>query len=258
MTNTDAHAFDVFNDDGTTDALLICDHASNAMPAEMNRLGLAPWALSRHIAWDIGAALVTRALADRLDACAVLSGFSRLIVDPNRPLDHEHSMRTVSDEITVPGNQSIGRADAAQRAKTFFVPYHREIERRIAALRARTVPVLISIHSFTPIMNGRARPWHAAILHGDDDRLVGPVLTAFADRHPALVVGDNEPYTGYSHESYSVLYHAERNGLPNITFEIRQDLIDSPRGAALWAELLATVLAAPLADPAVRQLLGEG
>lgn len=64
--------------------LLVCEHASNAVPEDLGRLGVPEPEFSRHIAYDIGAAEVTRRLAARLGVPAVLTQFSRLIIDPNR------------------------------------------------------------------------------------------------------------------------------------------------------------------------------
>lgn len=243
-----AQPFEIVNAEGAADIVIVCDHASCLVPADLGDLGLDGASLRGHIGWDIGAADVARGLAARLDATAVLAGFSRLVIDPNRAPEHPHSIRAESDGAPIPGNRDIGRAEAARRARQWYHPYHQEIERQLTRVQGRAAPLLISVHSFTPVMNGVARPWHAALLHGDDARSVAPLMAAFKARYPDLVVGDNEPYTGYSDQSHTVLHHAERSGLANMTFEIRQDLIDSPRGAELWVDILRDVLAAPLAD----------
>ena len=246
--------FELINADSRAAVVLICDHASRSVPVDLDNLGLTEEHIRRHIGWDIGAGEVTRALARELGAPAILAGFSRLIIDPNREPCHPDSIRGLSDGIVVPGNQSVDRGEAARRARLLYHPYHQAIERALRHAATETVPVLISVHSFTPVMDAVARPWHAALLHGDDARLVAPVQAAFTALYPDLTIGDNEPYTGYSHHSYSVLHHAERHGLPNITFEIRQDLIDSPAGTGLWTGILRDVLAGPLAEESLRHI----
>lgn len=241
--------FKTVNGQGASDIVIVCDHASCLVPADLDDLGLDGALLRGHIGWDIGAADVARGLAERLDAPAVLAGFSRLVIDPNRAPGHPHSIRAESDGVPVPGNRDIGRAEAARRARQWYRPYHQEIESQLRRVQARAAPLLISVHSFTPVMNGVARPWHAALLHGDDARPVAPLMAAFNARYPDLMVGDNEPYTGYPDQSHTVPHHAERRGLANITFEIRQDLIESPRGVERWVEILCDVLATARAAP---------
>jgi predicted N-formylglutamate amidohydrolase len=232
---------------GRPDILLLCDHASNRMPEELAGLGLDAALLGRHIGWDIGAGDLTRRLADLLDAPAVLGRFSRLVIDPNRALDHPQSVPRVSDGVAIPGNRDVDAAEAGRRAERYFHIYHRAIGERIEAALARATPTLIGVHSFTPIMDGFERPWHAAVLHDDDVRLARAVLASFA-RYPDLVIGDNEPYTGYSNLTFTVPYHAGRHGLASVVLEVRQDLIDTPHGVERWAFILKDVLAGALAD----------
>ena len=243
MFGTAAQPFETVNAAGAADVVIVCDHASCLVPADLGDLGLDGALLRGHIGWDIGAADVARGLAERLDATAVLAGVSRLVIDPNRAPEHPHSIRAESDGVPVPGNRDIGHAEAARRARAWFHPYHQEIERQLRRVQARAAPLLISVHSFTPVMNDVARPWHAALLHGDDARPVAPLMAAFKARYPDLVVGDNEPYTGYPDQSHTVPHHAERRGLANITFEIRQDLIKGPRGIERWVDILCDVRA---------------
>lgn len=247
MNADDPAPFTIVNPAGKAPYLVVCDHASCAVPAALDNLGLPGPVLRRHIGWDPGAGAVAGRLATRLDAVGVLGGVSRLVVDYNRGLDHPELIKAVSDGVPVPGNQDLDPGERASRIARWHAPYHAELKRRTDALVAAPAAVLISVHSFTPVMDGFVRPWHAALLHGDDDRLVAPVLAAFEKHYPALLIGDNVPYTGYSEHSHTVLDHAEHRGIANITFEIRQDLIIEPRGAGLWADLLATVLRDALA-----------
>jgi predicted N-formylglutamate amidohydrolase len=231
------------NSGGSAPILIVCDHASRAVPRALDRLGLEEALLMRHIGWDIGAAEVAVRLAQRLDAPAVLSGYSRLVVDCNRRPEDPTSMPEVSDGIVVPGNRGLAPADRRARLEACFEPYHRALAERIAAFRARgTTPAILSIHSFTPVMNGVARPWHVGVLWERDPRIAVPLIAQLAG-DPQRVVGDNEPYSAHDPAGYTMRRHALPAGLAHGLVEIRQDLIDTPAGAAAWAEILATALA---------------
>jgi predicted N-formylglutamate amidohydrolase len=238
----DPPPFDVLNEAGTAPVLLVCDHASRAVPRRLANLGLDDALLRRHIGWDIGAAEVTRRLAPKLDAPAVLSGYSRLVVDCNRFPDHASAMPEVSDGVAVPHNRNLSNADRAERLDACFWPYHRAIEARLAAFRTRgVVPAILSIHSFTPVMNGVARPWHVGILWDKDPRIAVPLIAQLG-ADPKRVVGDNEPYSAREPVGYTMRAHACPAGLPHALVEIRQDLIDTPAGAEEWAGILAGCL----------------
>ncbi len=241
--------FEVVNEDGGAQVLLICDHASRRLPRSYAGLGLDETQLRRHIAWDIGAAEVTRRLAERLDAPAVLSGYSRLLVDCNRPLDDPTSIVMISDGVVISGNRGLREGEAARRAAAVYWPYHRAVDhaRERFAGRGR-VPALLSIHSFAPVLGGFERLWHIGILWDKDPRLAKPLLeTLSAD--PALMVGDNQPYSGRRNFGYSIECHGARAGLPQVLIEVRQDLVDTHRGARRWADLLAATLEDTLSDP---------
>ncbi len=247
----DPPAVELVNESGAARLVLVCDHASARIPTALGTLGLDPATLARHIAYDIGAAEVTRRLAETLDAVAVLSGYSRLVIDCNRPLDDPTSIREISDGTVVPGNRGLDAAAAAERAEALFRPYHRAIAGAIDRIRAcGAVPAVISIHSCTPVMKGVERPWHIGVLSNRDRRIADPLIAALA-RRPGLCVGDNRPYSGMDAYGYTIETHAVPAGLPNVLLEIRQDLIDTHHGAADWADLLAGVLAPILADSAL-------
>ncbi|HUZ75270.1 MAG TPA: N-formylglutamate amidohydrolase [Stellaceae bacterium] len=232
-------------------ALLVCDHASNAVPACLAGLGLSAEELGRHIGWDIGAAAVTRRLADALDVPAVLAGYSRLVIDCNRDPGEATSIPETSDGVAVPGNRELALQERLARREAIFAPYHAAIDGAIAALIGRgAAPALVAIHSFTPVMGGKARPWHVGILWDRDPRIPVPLLeTLRADR--ALVVGDNEPYSAREPSGYTVRHHAVTRGLPHVAIELRQDLVGAEAGAASWAARLAAALA-PIVAQAVR------
>ena len=241
---------EIVNPEATAPLLLICDHASNFIPRALKNLGLDEAQLARHIAYDIGISTVTRALARRLEATAVLSGFSRLVIDPNRDPDDPTLVPQIGDGVVVPGNRGLSRAARSARLETFFEPYHEAVAELLDAPGARgPAPAVISMHSFTPVMRGVERPWQVSALWNRDPRLPLPFMAKL--RALGLTVGDNEPYSGRDRHGYSLHRHAEPRGLANLLIEIRQDLIDTHHGAAGLAETLAGVLAEVLADPAV-------
>ena len=231
-------AYTVLNADGDPATLLICDHASNFVPAEYHGLGLPGEAFARHIAYDLGAASVTAELARLLNAPAVLAGFSRLLIDPNRGADDPTLVMKLSDGAIIPGNRNADAGVIADRIARYYQPYHGAIADRIAAARAQGVsPALLSLHSFTPVFQGHERPWHIGILWDRDGRIAQPLLQSLtADGN--LCVGDNLPYSGEL-TGDCMYQHGTQNGLAHVLIELRQDLIADPHGVAHWAQLLA-------------------
>ena len=255
LESADPPPVEVVNPTGNPAVMLCCDHASNAVPRHMRRLGLPEAELARHIGWDIGAADVTRALAGLFDAPAFLSGYSRLIIDCNRPLTSPTSIPLQSDGTAVPANQALNEAQRTLRAAYFFAPYHQAIAHRLdQVLGEGTIPFFLSIHSFTPVMNGFARPWQIGLLFEHDTRLVAPLHRALLRRNPSLVIGENEPYAIIGPSDYSVPVHAQARGLPHIEIELRQDLIATAEDAGRWATLLHDALVEVMAEPALRRL----
>ncbi|MFO1429965.1 MAG: N-formylglutamate amidohydrolase [Candidatus Competibacteraceae bacterium] len=255
LSPTDPPAVEIVNPDGRTPLLLVCDHASKAVPRRLNNLGLRPEEVSQHIGWDPGAAEVTRRLAKRLDAPAVLSGYSRLVIDCNRSPGDPSSIAPQSDGVLIPGNQNVNDAEADWRLETFFWPYHHTITNTLAHLwRHGLAPAFVSIHSFTPQLNGGPpRPWHVGILWNRDPRLALPVLEQLRSR-PELCVGDNVPYSGRE-TGYTLETHAGSAGLPHIEFEIRQDLLIDAEGWEHWTQLIAEVLTTVLAAPGIHEVV---
>jgi predicted N-formylglutamate amidohydrolase len=249
----DPPPFEVVNPDGRARLVLFSDHAGRAIPQKLGTLGLRQAELDQHIGWDIGIADLARKLAAALDAPAVLAGYSRLVIDCNRRLDDPTSIAQESDKIPVPGNRGLSTEDRRGRQEAIFKPYHAEIEAMIARKRkAGPDPAILSLHSFTPRMNGFARPWHVGILWNRDPRLPVPLMARLIQEE-GLVVGDNEPYSGKDEHGYSVIAHAEKIGLPHGLIEMRQDLIGDDAGVARWAETLIRVLRDVLADERVYQ-----
>jgi predicted N-formylglutamate amidohydrolase len=232
--------------------LFVCDHASCALPAQYGDLGMNPDLLSTHIASDIGAGDVTRALASHFAAPAVLARWSRLLIDLNRGEDDPTLVVKLSDGRIVPGNRGADSKEVASRIARFHAPYHARIAAEISALkRTGAVPVLISMHSFTPAWKGIARPWEIGVLWDRDARLAGPLLAQLAKA--GFMTGDNEPYSGEL-ENDCMYRHGTMNGLPHVLIEIRQDLIGDGLAARKMAARLAPVIAAALAQMGSAQI----
>ncbi len=248
---SDPPPFEVLRTDAPGPTLLLCDHASNLVPPSVNGgdLGLGARDMARHIAWDVGAAAVTRHLAALMDAPAVLSNFSRLVIDPNRGEDDPTILMKLYDGSIIPGNRHADGTEIDRRKALFYTPYHDAITTQIdAMLAAGTTPRLISIHSFTPRLRGRsARPWHAGVLWDRDPRIARPLIDALAAPGD-IVVGDNEPYTGQL-QGDCMYRHGTMRGLPHALIEIRNDLICDEPGQQAWAARLAPVLTDIAARP---------
>lgn len=238
--------------------LVLCDHASNRLPAEFGTLGLPSHEFERHIAYDIGAATAATTLAAALGAPALLTTFSRLLIDPNRGADDPTLVMRISDGAIVPGNARLDAAGIEVRRRRFWQPYHDRIETVLDRMAATgTVPAIVSIHSFTPQWKGTARPWSVGLLWDNDSRLAQPLLEALAaepDLQPwPEKVGDNEPYDG-ALPGDTMDNHATRRGLSNVLIEIRQDLIGSDAEARAWGERLARLLGPILERPDVHRI----
>jgi predicted N-formylglutamate amidohydrolase len=222
--------------------VLFCDHASNDIPVELQNLGLPQYELTRHIAWDIGAAGVTGAMSELLDAPAILSGTSRLVIDCNRQLEDPSLIPEVSDGTLVPGNRQLGIQARTGRIERWFRPYHDAIESVLMEREARGVEsVVLSIHSMTPSLGGKARPWQIALSSHLDRRLTDPVLAALR-RAGDVTVGDNEPYDIDPCVDYSTPFHAIRRGLRHLQVEFRQDEVADGPSQLRWARRLIAAL----------------
>ncbi len=247
-------AFELLNPDGAAPILLVCDHASRAFPPHLGTLGVPEPDTFEHIAWDIGAAELTRGLAAALGAPAVLCRWSRLVVDCNRRLDHPSAFPVESDRIEVPGNVGLRPEDREWRIRHIHEPYHGAIDAQLEAMLASgIVPAFVSVHSFTPLMGEIARPWHVGTLWDQDDRLALPVLESLRSVD-GLHVGDNEPYSGRHPTDYTLHAHAVVRGLAYIGFEVRQDLLATQGGIAYWVGLLERALRHAMTFPDVQEL----
>ena len=230
--------------DGTSNFVIVVDHASRRIPRRLAGLGLPPQELERHIAWDIGALEVARRMAAALDAPLVAQNYSRLVIDCNRDPQVPAAIVQVSEYTAVPGNADLGPAEIAARHADIFAPYHACIAALLEARQAagrRTI--LVAQHSMTPVLKGVSRPMHAAVLYNRDRRFAGLVLEELR-REAALVIGDNEPYFVSDATDFTIPHHGERRGLPHVEIELRQDLISAAPGQEEWAQRLVRVLRA--------------
>ena len=246
LASEEAEAFEIVGGDLAPGILVVCDHAKNTVPSELGTLGLAPDQLERHIAYDIGAEGVTRAIACHLGVPAVMSRFSRLLIDPNRGEDDPTLVMQLSDGAVVPGNKALTESDLRSRLDRFYHPYDTAVGRCIDEFeRLGIPPIILSIHSFTPAWKGVLRPWHIALLWDDDPRLSKPMLAELR-RDTDLCVGENEPYSGQLRGD-TMNRHATARGLAHSLIEVRQDEISDDDGQRAWGLRIAQALSAVIA-----------
>ncbi|MFG1479677.1 N-formylglutamate amidohydrolase [Xanthobacter sp. V4C-4] len=247
LADDEAPPVSVVNPDGCSAFVLVADHAGNAFPRALGRLGISEADQTRHIAWDIGISGVCRSLAERLDAVSIQQNYSRLIIDCNRPTRTAASIPEASEATPIPGNRDLPDTARVAREREVFEPYHAriaaELDRRA---QARRPAVLIAMHSFTPVYLGQARPWQVGILSHHDTRLAGALLAELR-RDRGLCVGDNEPYAVSLETDYTLPVHGEQRGLLHVGLEIRQDLIARPEEQEAWGARIAGMLPAALA-----------
>ena len=234
--------FDFIEGDRESGLVLLADHAGRALPQEYGDLGLPAAEFERHIAYDIGVETVTRKLAALTRAPAVLANFSRLLIDPNRGEDDPTLIRQLYDGTVVPGNYPMAAEERERRLARFYRPYHDAVSALVASVAKASgkAPFLVSVHSFTPFMQGFVRPWHVSVLWDMDERAPKLLIEALA-ADKSLLVGDNEPYDG-ALRGDTMFRHATVNGFAHALVEIRQDLIADPAGAHAWAERLAPIV----------------
>lgn len=235
-------AYEITRGGGDSPYLVICDHASRRLPRALGNLGLCEADLATHIAWDIGILGVARLLAHSLKAFFIFQNYSRLVIDCNRPLSAPDSIAKRSAGVDIPGNQDLSSAQRDMRVSCVFQPYHDQIQAEIDRReRAGLQTILVSMHSFTPVFMGAARPWHVGILYNREKRLALPLLQLLRS-DASLVVGDNQPYAVSDSSDYSIVVYGERRGLPHVEIEIRQDLICDAGLQQGWAERLEVLL----------------
>ena len=245
----DPDPVEVVNPAGASRIVLVCEHAGRAIPTALGNLGLPPEAMERHIAWDIGAEGVARALSARLDAPLAVQRYSRLVIDCNRPFEAADLIPETSDGQRVPGNEGLDGVARRARYDAIHAPFHDRVGDVLDRHSAGGRTVLVTVHSFTPMLVTRPtpRPWHLGLLsrHRGLAKRLMPVLH---DLRPGLVAAHDEPYRIADDGDYAIPVHGEARGIEHVMFEIRNDLISTPAGQADWAAFLAAALTETLAD----------
>ena len=233
--------FRVLNPVSEAPVLLVCDHASCRFPESLGDMGLDPFARRCHLAVDIGAGPLTERLSKSLGVTAVLAQYSRLVVDCNRQLLDPSAFLVFGDGIFVPGNSNLLQADKDVRSEAIYWPYHSAIEEQIGRLKTiGPPPFFVSLHSFTPVLNGVSRSWEMGVLWDKDEEVATIMLEEL--RGAGFKVGDNEPYSGKAPQDFTVDHHAEEIELRHAAIEIRQDLIDDDAGVDEIAELFHRII----------------
>ncbi|MDH4439551.1 MAG: N-formylglutamate amidohydrolase [Rhizobium sp.] len=249
----DLPVFEILDGRHDSGLVLLADHATNIVPERYKRLGLPDSAFDRHIAYDIGIEALTRRLAARLGVPAVMSRFSRLLIDPNRGEDDPTIIMRISDGAIIPGNHPISDEEWQHRIETYHRPYHQAVSEVIARVADASgkAPLVLSLHSYTPAWKGVPRPWHAAVLWDTDARAVRTLIDQL-EASGDILVGDNEPYDG-ALKGDTLYRHCMMTGVPHALLEVRQDLIGHEDGVEAWAERLAPIFARLNADPMLHE-----
>ncbi len=243
------HPAEVVNPLGSSPIVLVCEHASRYIPQPLGALGLDAKALNSHIAWDIGAEDLSRRLVERFDATLVVQRYSRLVYDCNRPPDRPDAMPEISEAIVIPGNRNLSVQDRDARIEQIYEPFHAAVGEVIGRKAARgTMPILITVHSFTPVYKGIAREFELGVLHDSDDVVANALLSKSAERND-FETRRNEPYGPQDGVTHTLNLHGNSKGLRNVMLEVRNDLISETDGQAIWADRLFELL-----NPAVVSL----
>lgn len=231
---------------GAPGLVLSCEHASNALPDGWSWPAEDRWVIETHWAWDIGAAEITRGLAARLGAPAILSRFSRLLVDPNREPDSPTLIREVAEGRVVHLNRDLSPAERDRRLDALYRPYHEAFDRLVAD---HDGPVL-SIHTFTPVYEGGPpREVEIGVLFDRHEEPAVRLERAIATSGMRTAL--NEPYSGRHGLIFACQSHADRHGRVALELEIRQDLAGDPARRPEIVAVLAEAVRAVL-SPASR------
>lgn len=231
------------NPHGSSPFLLIGDHAGNAVPSSLGFLGLSGDEMTRHIAWDIGVAGLGKRLSAALDAVFIRQSYSRLVIDCNRHPEAPDAMPAASDGTLIPANRDLSSHGRAARVREIHVPYQHEIADELARRdEANEEAILVSLHSFTPAMQGIARPWQIGVLHSGGNSSFALALLRLLKERGDLTVGDNQPYAMDSID-YTVPCHAFASNRRYVEIEVRQDLLMAADQQAAWSKMLAALFA---------------
>ncbi len=236
----------VENAGGSSDVLLICEHAGRQIPEFISSLGVDDETMSTHIAWDLGASALSRLLSARLDAPLILQRYSRLVYDCNRCFDAVDAITEVSDDVVIPENKGLSMAQRKRRFEVVYQPFFEAIR---TIIESRTQqgrqPVIVTVHSFTPVYKGRRRIVDLGVLHDSDTRLADEVLSR-AQRDKGYHIARNQPYSAEDGVTHTLITHGIRHNFRNLMFEVRNDLIADADSREQWAERLGNLLTVAL------------
>lgn len=236
----------VENESGQHALVLICEHAGREIPQALGNLGLHETNTTSHIAWDIGAAAVTREVAQLLDAPLILQRYSRLVYDCNRAENASSTIPTISASIEIPSNIDLNDNERKARYKEIYLPFETAICRIIDNfIEQGKNPAVVSIHSFTKIYNGEIRNLDLGVLHDSDSSLADEILS-LAENDSDYITRRNEPYGPQDAVTYTINLHGVDRGLLNVMIEICNELISDEEGQRLWAHRLAKLLASAI------------
>ncbi len=235
----DPDPVEIVNENSDASVLLLCEHAGQHIPRSLDRLGVTQATIDSHRGWDIGALAVAREVAAQLGAPLIIQRYSRLVIDSNRPPDSPSAVPALVDGTAIPGNAAITTAAQRQRARAIFEPLNQTITRMMDSRKPRGC---FSIHSFSPVLGGVSRPWHAGFLSRRDTETANALMRSIAAQKPGLTLAVNEPYQVDDETDWFIPRHAEPAGAAHSLIEIRNDLITSSEGVTLWAGLLAQAI----------------
>jgi len=245
---SDKPAAIVENAGGTSRILLVCEHAGCLLPSSIGSLGLDLADMASHIAWDPGAAELARELSKRLDACLILQRYSRLVFDCNRSLEAVDAIVEESDNIFIPGNSALSVDERLGRYELVYQPFYQVVSSTVTArINAGTPPVIVTIHSFTPVYKGQRRELELGILHDADSRLADSLLP-LAETDGGYIVARNQPYSAEDGATHTLATHGVENGLLNVMFEVRNDLLSDKLSVERWAQRLEQLLSVALGN----------
>lgn len=242
LAEDEPHPLEAYNENGSSDYVLICEHAGRRIPRRYGDMGLSEEDLQRHIAWDIGAKDVALELSTLLDAPLFTQVYSRLVCDCNRRPDVADFAPTRSEDTVISANLDLNEEERKARADAIFWPFHNAVT---AALDARAAAgrrtILVTVHSFTPVFLGNSRPWEIGVLFNRDN-VLSPALAEWLKMNTDYCVGINQPYSVGDDTDYAIPIHGEKRGLPCVEIEIRNDLIRTAPAAREWGKVLARAL----------------
>lgn len=245
LSASDPPPVEVVRQESVAPIVLVCEHAGKVVPEQLKDLGISPEHLASHRGWDIGAEGVARDLAERLDAPLVLQRYSRLVIDSNRPPASADAILQHSDGVVIPANQQVTKQERQRRVSEIFEPMDAAVT---ALFEKRPRRACFSVHSFTPKMQGKVRPWHAGLLSRTDLPTARALQDALLAQRPDLEIAVNQPYQITDDSDWFIPVHAERRQLSHALIEIRNDQLATSANQALWAQLLATAIRAVLED----------